>query len=1092
MATWSSSDAAVATVSNNAGSQGLATATGMGTTTITATSGTVSGSTALTVSNVIPTLVTIVVTPPAPAIVGVRATQQFVATGTYSDGSNQIVTTSVTWSSSAPKVATISNAAGSQGLATSVGVGSSTITATMGSVSGSTSLTVNAAPLVSIAVTPTSPTIALGTNQQFTATGTYSDGSTQNITTSVTWSSATPKVATISNTAGSQGLATSVAAGASSITAASGTISGSTMLTVSAATLVSMTISPVAPTIPLGTTQQFTATGTFSDGSTQNITTSVTWSSGTPKVATISNAAGSQGLATSVAVGSSIIMATSGLLNVLTNLTVSNATLVSIGVTSESPTIVLGTNEQFTATGTYTDGSMQNITTSVTWTSSTAKVATISNVSGSQGLATSVGAGTATITATLGLSGSTVLTVTQPSGNQAWTLHGPPGRSSHSAVYDSVSQQMIIFGGQSTTGADLNDVWLGVTASTQDDSFTGEAPSGTAPEGRHGHVATYDSASNRMTIFGGDSGSSTCLNDAWILSGANGQSGTPGWSALTTSTAPAARIYAGAAYDANTKSMMLFGGNNCSTGFFSDVWVLSNANGEGASAWTQLAPSGTSPQARESASVVYDSANNILIMYGGDAGGSPFGDVWALSHANGSGGTPAWTQLTPSGTAPSARTGQTAVYDSANDRLIIFGGISGGTTLTDTWVLASADGEAGTPSWTQIATSGTAPSLAYHSAVYDQSADNMYVFGGTSTEDKLQTDDHAFTLSGANGLSSDQKWVLGGPPVRYGQSAFYLSTINDMFVFAGQHASSNIDFNDYWQQSTVLGSTNLQWTTVTTNGSRPGGRFGHTGLYDSASNRVMVFGGATGFPAPCANDYYVLEEADNQGATPNWVSISTATAPAARALQASAYDGSTNTIIIFGGFNCASTYYNDVWILSNANDQGGQPSWSQLAPTGTPPTAREASSAIYDSTTNTLVVFGGDAGGEPFGDIWLLSHANGSGGTPAWTPLNASNSGPTPRSGHTATYDGANNLMTIYGGYDGTNVIGDVWVLSGANGQAGPASWSQQTAGQVRRFHSSEYDPTSNQMMTYGGTTGVSTQAPTSDVYTLTDANGIE
>ncbi len=173
--------------------------------------------------------------------------------------------------------------------------------------------------------------------------------------------------------------------------------------------------------------------------------------------------------------------------------------------------------------------------------------------------------------------------------------------------------------------------------------------------------------------------------------------------------------------------------------------------------------------------------------------------------------------------------------------------------MTDTWVLASADGEAGTPSWTQIATSGTAPSLAYHSAVYDQSADNMYVFGGTSTEDKLQTDDHAFTLSGANGLSSGQKWVLGGPPVRYGQSAFYLSTINDMFVFAGQHASSNIDFNDYWQQSTVLGSTNLKWTTVTTNGSRPSGRFGHTGLYDNASNRMMVFGGATGFPAPCAN-----------------------------------------------------------------------------------------------------------------------------------------------------------------------------------------------------------------------------------------------
>jgi hypothetical protein len=369
----------------------------------------------------------------------------------------------------------------------------------------------------------------------------------------------------------------------------------------------------------------------------------------------------------------------------------------------------------------------------------------------------------------------------------------------------------------------------------------------------------------------------------------------------------------------------------------------------------------------------------------------------------------------------------------------------------------------------------------------------MYVFGGSSSQSKLQTNDHAFTLTGANGLSSGEKWVLGGPPVRYSQSAFYDSSTNALFVYGGQHASTNIDFGDYWAESNVIGFSNLQWTLLSQRGSVPGARFGHTGLYDSASNRMMVFGGATGFPAPCVNDYHVMEQANTQNISHTWLSVSpSGTLPGVRALQASAYDGNTNTLMIFGGYNCASTYYNDVWILSDANDESGQPAWNQLQPMGTPPSARESSTAIYDPTTNSLVVYGGDAGGEPLGDVWLLSNANGSGGSAAWTQLSPSNSGPVPRSGHTATYDSVNNVMTIYGGYDGTNVLGDVWVLSAANGKSGAATWSQLTSGQIRRFHSSEYDPVSNQLITYGGNSGTALdQNPSSDVYTLTDANNL-
>ena len=100
---------------------------------------------------------------------------------------------------------------------------------------------------------------------------------------------------------------------------------------------------------------------------------------------------------------------------------------------------------------------------------------------------------------------------------QVWTLHGPQSRHSHTAVFDPTTKQMIIFGGQETsTDTDLSDVWLGVTSQNQDDRFTQLLPTGTAPKGRYGHVATYDPVSNRMTVFGGAEGlPSPCANDVW-------------------------------------------------------------------------------------------------------------------------------------------------------------------------------------------------------------------------------------------------------------------------------------------------------------------------------------------------------------------------------------------------------------------------------------------------------------------------------------------------------------------------------------------------------------------------------------------------
>ena len=342
-----------------------------------------------------PTLTSIAVTPANPSITK-GATEQFTATGTYSDKSTANLTSQVTWTSGTTTVATIATG----GLATGVGAGSSTITATLGAVSGTTKLTVSTPTLTSIAVTPANPSITKGATEQFTATGTYSDKSTANLTSQVTWTSGTTTVATITT----GGLATGVGAGSSTITATLGAVSGSTKLTVAAPTLTSIAVTPANPSITKGGTEQFTATGTYSDKSTANLTSQVTWTRGTTAVATVTTG----GLATGVGAGSSTITASLGGVSGSTKLTVTAPTLTSIAVTPANPSITKGATEQFTATGTYSDKSTANLTSQVTWTSGTTTVATIT----AGGLATGVGAGSSTITAALGgVSGSTKLTV---------------------------------------------------------------------------------------------------------------------------------------------------------------------------------------------------------------------------------------------------------------------------------------------------------------------------------------------------------------------------------------------------------------------------------------------------------------------------------------------------------------------------------------------------------------------------------------------------------------------------------------------------------------------------------------------------------
>ena len=330
-------------------------------------------------------LVSIAITPANAALL-LGTLQQFTATGTYSDDSSQDITGSVTWSSSDTSVASIAGG----GLATALTLGSVTISATSGSVTGSTTVNVQSAVLSSITVRPVKKKIAPFTSQQFQAIGTYTDGSTHNVTGQVSWTSSNTAVATI----GGSGRAKALTPGSTTITATLGSISGSSTLDVSNATIVSISVTPSGRTIAPGTRLTFAATGVFSDHTTQVITRDCTWASDNHAVATV----GAGGTATAIGPGTANISATFNGVSGMAPLNVSSATLSSISVTPASAVLAPTTSANCVATGTFSDGSTQVITTIVTWTSSAPNVASVN----SGGKVTAQSHGNATITAQLG------------------------------------------------------------------------------------------------------------------------------------------------------------------------------------------------------------------------------------------------------------------------------------------------------------------------------------------------------------------------------------------------------------------------------------------------------------------------------------------------------------------------------------------------------------------------------------------------------------------------------------------------------------------------------------------------------------------
>jgi hypothetical protein len=246
---WSSSDTSVITMNpSGLSSSGQANPLLAGNAVITATLGeTSSGSTNVTVVEA--ALTSIAITPLSPSMAA-GTSQQLSAVGTFSNGSTMDLNRFVDWQSADVTVASFNpNFQSSSGFLSALIVGNTDISASSDGVQSTTTVTVTAATLTSVALSPAIPQMSSGQTLQMRLIGTYSDNSVADLTSSAVWSSTNTNIATFNpNLQPDSGLVSAIAAGNSTLQAEFTTLdmqafSGSTTLVVTGG----MTVNPQAP-----------------------------------------------------------------------------------------------------------------------------------------------------------------------------------------------------------------------------------------------------------------------------------------------------------------------------------------------------------------------------------------------------------------------------------------------------------------------------------------------------------------------------------------------------------------------------------------------------------------------------------------------------------------------------------------------------------------------------------------------------------------------------------------------------------------------------------------------------------------------------
>lgn len=541
--------------------------------------GATTGPVVVTVGGQASTGVTFTVTP-APNISGLSLSSGAIGSAVTISGTNFGPSTggSVKFGSGTATIITWTATSISTTVPSSATTGNVVVTAAGGVQSNGVSFTVTPAPSIT-SLTPASG--AIGASITIAGSNFGSAQGNGNVTfngtlaTGVVWNSGSSITATVPSGATTGNVV---------VTAAGGVASAGKPFTV--VTLTGISIAPLTPSVPLGNKQQFTATGNYSDSSHQDLTSTASWTSTAGTVATINSA----GLATTLSQGTTTITASSGGFNAPTTLTVTPPVLASIAVTPGYPALTSGAAQQFAATGTYTNGSTQDLTSSAAWSSTATGVATI-NASGN---ATAVSTGQSTIQATSGsVTGSTVLAVTGSisAGNMVSARYGATTTLLNNGL-------VLIAGGVDDTGTIVGSAELYNPATK---TF---AATGSMVTARADHTATL--LNNGFVLVTGGFGTSSTLGSAELYNPATGTF------AATTGAMVNARGYHSATLLNNGTVLIAGGWNDSSSPQFSTE-IYDPLTGKFVSGATMI-----SGHARHTATVL--NSGKVLIAGGVDGG----------------------------------------------------------------------------------------------------------------------------------------------------------------------------------------------------------------------------------------------------------------------------------------------------------------------------------------------------------------------------------------------------------------------------------------------------------------------------------------
>jgi hypothetical protein len=337
--------------------------------------------------------------------------------------------------------------------------------------------------------------------------------------------------------------------------------------------------------------------------------------------------------------------------------------------------------------------------------------------------------------------------------------------------------------------------------------------------------------------------------------------------------------------------------------------------------WTQKQDIG--PSSRAHHAMTYDPVRQRVVLFGGDTGGPALADTWQWDGA-------LWTQVADTG--PSARHSSALTYDPARQTLVLFGGVGPGDRFGDTWVRY---GEA----WTQIADTGPSP-RGGHAMTYDSGRERVVLFGGYGDAGPLRD---TWEWDGNEWTQVEDT----GPSARRGHAVAFDAFAARTVLFGGagvDHAS----LNDTWTWDGAV------WTQVADTGPEP-----RSGAAMVAAEKIVLFGGVnSNDPALAPEDRVIYGDSWRwDGAT--WTRVQDM-GPAPRWGHAMTYRNDALRIVLFGGATVFAPpgdaalqpgLARDTWEHSEAVPGGGQPDGGQPDGGGPDTGGIEVASVTLDTDT---------------------------------------------------------------------------------------------------------------------------------------------